>query len=59
MGDIMQHPSRRVDEDIANVAVMLCDDKNSFINGENITVDGGMTKNMIYHNDFRWKYKVE
>jgi NAD(P)-dependent dehydrogenase (short-subunit alcohol dehydrogenase family) len=45
----MQHPSRRVGipEDIANVAVMLCDEKNAFKNGENITVDGGMTKNMI------------
>lgn len=57
----MQHPSRRVGvpEDIANVAVMLCDEKNAFKNGENITVDGGMTKNMIYHNDFGWNNKVE
>ena len=35
----------------------LCDDRNSFINGELITVDGGMTRNMIYHNDFGWKYE--
>jgi len=60
-GDILQHPSRRVGipQDIANVALMLCDERNSFINGENITVDGGMTKNMIYHNDLGWKFDVK
>jgi len=26
-----------------------------FITGENICIDGGMTKLMIYHNDFGWK----
>ncbi len=55
--DITQHPSRRIGnpDDIANAVLFLCDERNSFINGEDITVDGGMTKQMIYHNDFGWK----
>lgn len=48
--DHHQHPSGRVGkpEDIARTCLFLCEDKNDFINGENITVDGGMTKKMIY-----------
>lgn len=44
------HPSRRVGvpEDIARMAIFLCDEKNDFINGQTITVDGGVTKKMIY-----------
>ena len=34
--------------DIARAVMFLCDERNSFINGENITIDGGMTKLMIY-----------
>lgn len=54
--DVLQHPSRRVGDpdDIARVALFLCDERNSFVNGENITVDGGMSKLMIYHNDAGW-----
>jgi len=44
-------------EDIAQVALFLCDEKNSFINGENITVDGGMSKLMIYNGDYGWNYR--
>ena len=29
--------------------------KAGFITGENICIDGGMTRNMIYHNDFGWR----
>jgi NAD(P)-dependent dehydrogenase (short-subunit alcohol dehydrogenase family) len=29
-------------------------DKAGFITGENITVDGGMSKQMIYHGDYGW-----
>lgn len=56
--DIMQHPSAKIGDpmDIARAALFLCDEKNSFINGENITVDGGMTKQMIYHGDHGWTY---
>ncbi len=48
--DHEQHPSRRVGmpEDIARMCVFLCREENNFINGENITIDGGMTKKMIY-----------
>lgn len=55
--DALQHPSGRVGkpEDIANTVLFLCGDGAGFINGENITVDGGMTKLMVYHNDFGWK----
>ncbi len=30
-------------------------DKAGFITGENICIDGGMTRQMVYHNDFGWK----
>lgn len=48
--DHSQHPSRRVGkpEDIARICLFLCEENNDFINGENITIDGGMTKKMIY-----------
>ncbi|MBO9129170.1 SDR family oxidoreductase [Bacillus sp. 165] len=48
--DHVQHPSLRVGkpEDIARACLFLTDDYNDFINGENITIDGGMMKKMIY-----------
>ncbi|MCT4509608.1 MAG: SDR family oxidoreductase [Tepidibacter sp.] len=48
--DHKQHPSLRVGkpEDIARTCLFLTDEKNDFINGENIIIDGGMTKKMIY-----------
>lgn len=48
--DHEQHPSGRVGrpEDIARMCLFLCMEENDFINGENITIDGGMTKKMIY-----------
>ena len=48
--DHVQHPSRRVGtpEDIARMCVFLCLPENDFINGENIVIDGGMTRKMIY-----------
>ena len=55
--DAYQQPSGRVGNplDIANAVLYLCSDKAGFINGENICVDGGMTKQMIYHNDYGWR----
>jgi NAD(P)-dependent dehydrogenase (short-subunit alcohol dehydrogenase family) len=57
--DMLQHPSGRVGnpKDIARVAMFLCNEDNSFINGENINVDGGMTKLMIYNDDNGWNYE--
>ena len=48
--DHAQHPSRRVGkpEDIARMCLFLCQEENDFINGQNIIIDGGMTKKMIY-----------
>jgi NAD(P)-dependent dehydrogenase (short-subunit alcohol dehydrogenase family) len=59
-GDIKQHPAGKVGDpkDIAKMALFLASDNASFITGENITIDGGMTKQMIYHNDYGWKYEV-
>jgi len=55
--DAVQQPAGRVGNplDIANMVLFLCSDKAGFIDGENIAIDGGMTKLMIYHNDFGWK----
>lgn len=57
--DNAQHPAGRVGipADIVNTVMFLCDEKSCFITGQNITVDGGMTKLMIYHNDNGWKYE--
>lgn len=56
--DAMQQPAGRVGNplDIANAVLFLCSDKAGFITGENICIDGGMTKQMIYHGDNGWEY---
>lgn len=43
--------------DIANMILFLCSDQAGFISGENICIDGGMTKQMIYHGEHGWKYE--
>ena len=54
--DAMQQPAGRVGNpmDIANMVLFLCSDKAGFITGENICIDGGMTRQMIYHGDCGW-----
>ena len=54
--DAVQQPAGRVGnpQDIAQMALFLCSDKAGFITGENICIDGGMTKLMIYHGDHGW-----
>lgn len=42
-------------DDIVNMILFLCSEKAGFITGENICIDGGMTRQMIYHNDFGWR----
>ncbi|MEE6450964.1 SDR family oxidoreductase [Gottfriedia acidiceleris] len=48
--DHLQHWSNRVGkpEDIAKACIYLADPENTFINGQNIIIDGGMTRKMIY-----------
>lgn len=55
--DAYQQPAGRVGNpmDIANMVMYLCSDKAGFITGENICIDGGMTRQMIYHGDNGWK----
>ena len=55
--DAIQQPVGRVGNtmDIANMILFLCSDKAGFITGENICIDGGMTKQMIYHGEHGWK----
>ena len=55
--DAYQQPAGRVGnpKDIANMVLYLCSDKAGFITGENICIDGGMTRQMIYHGDCGWK----
>lgn len=55
--DALQQPVGRVGNplDIANMVLFLCSSKAGFITGEDICIDGGMTKLMIYHGDNGWK----
>ena len=55
--DAVQQPAGRVGNplDIANMVLFLCSDKAGFVTGENICIDGGMTRQMIYHGDYGWK----
>ena len=56
--DAKQHPAGRVGsvEDISEMVMFLCSDKAGFITGENICIDGGMSRQMIYHGDFGWSF---
>ncbi len=56
--DESQHPAGRVGtpQDIAQMVLFLCSDKAGFITGENICIDGGMTHQMIYHDDCGWMF---
>ena len=58
--DAIQQPAGRVGDptDIANMVLYLCSDMAGFITGENICIDGGMTKQMIYHGDGGWTLKA-
>ena len=54
--DATQQPVGRVGNppDIANMVLYLCSGMAGFITGENICIDGGMTRQMIYHGDEGW-----
>ncbi|MBO7253162.1 MAG: SDR family oxidoreductase [Oscillospiraceae bacterium] len=54
--DACQQPAGRVGNpmDIANMVLFLASDKAGFITGENICIDGGQTRLMIYHGDHGW-----
>ncbi|MBP3571902.1 MAG: SDR family oxidoreductase [Clostridia bacterium] len=57
--DATQQPAGRVGvpPDIANMVLYLCSDMAGFITGENVCIDGGMTRLMIYHGDHGWELK--
>lgn len=59
--DAAQHPAGRVGTpmDIANMVLYLASEKAGFLTGENICIDGGMTRQMIYNNDYGWSYQPE
>ncbi len=59
--DATQHPAGRVGKpsDIASMVLYLCSVMSGFITGENICIDGGMTKQMIYHGDFGWSLNFQ
>ena len=58
--DALQQPAGRVGNpmDIANMVLFLCSEKAGFISGENICIDGGMTRQMIYNGDYGWTLKL-
>ena len=57
--DALQQPAGRVGkpDDIAEAVLFLCSEKAGFITGENICIDGGMTRLMIYHGEYGWEYQ--
>ena len=57
--DAIQQPVGRVGNplDIASAVLYLCSEEAGFITGENLCIDGGMTKQMIYHGDCGWTLK--
>ena len=59
--DAVQQPAGRVGipPDIANMVLYLCSDMAGFITGENICIDGGMTRHMIYHGDHGWLLNLD
>ena len=59
--DAVQQPAGRVGNppDIANMVMYLCSEMAGFITGENICIDGGMTRQMIYHADHGWTLDIE
>ena len=59
--DALQQPAGRVGkpDDIAEMILFLCSEKAGFITGENICIDGGMTKLMIYHGENGWEYQAD
>jgi len=56
--DALQHPAGRVGapEDIAASVLFLCSPGASFITGQTLVVDGGMSRRMVYHGDEGWEY---
>ena len=59
--DAIQQPAGRVGNplDVANMVLYLCSDMSGFITGENICIDGGMTRQMIYHGDCGWTLSTQ
>jgi NAD(P)-dependent dehydrogenase (short-subunit alcohol dehydrogenase family) len=57
--DLEQHLVKRVGsvDDIANMVLYLCSPKAGFITGQTFIIDGGMSKQLIYHNDEGWSLK--
>ena len=55
--DAVQHPAGRVGrpQDIAAMVMYLCSPQAGFITGQNFIIDGGMTRQMIYHGDGGWR----
>ena len=58
--DALQQPAGRVGNplDIANMVLFLASAKAGFITGENICIDGGQTRLMIYHGDHGWQLNI-
>ena len=59
--DAVQQPVGRVGKplDIANMVLYLCSERAGFLTGENICIDGGMTRQMIYHGDHGWSLETK
>lgn len=55
--DAAQQPVGRVGRpiDIAHAVLFLCSSRSGFITGENLCIDGGMTRQMVYHGEHGWR----
>jgi NAD(P)-dependent dehydrogenase (short-subunit alcohol dehydrogenase family) len=56
--DHRQQPVGRIGkpQDIARAARFLCSADAGFITGQNLMIDGGMSKLMVYHGDGGWSF---
>lgn len=57
--DHLQQPVGRIGtpQDVVNAVLFLCSEESSYITGQVLTVDGGMSKRMIYHQEDGWFYQ--
>ena len=59
--DRLQQPVGRIGtcDDVCELAMFLASDAAGFITGEEIVLDGGMSRLMVYHGEHGWTFQSE